>query len=160
MLNIVLIWYERDMGLVWPLCTPFEYTVLLTIIANCVVLAMEEHLPNGDRTPIAQQLVSKRFVQVWSLTQLYSVDFSKSRIGAKKCVFYKRTIKDCISCCWRCPETSAPIAAHLTVSMYLCSSGSNARGESRAREGRRVSSKSPSRVQDWDEGVAGRNYRE
>ena len=25
--------------------------------------------------------------QVWSLTQFYSVDFSKSRIGVKKCVF-------------------------------------------------------------------------
>ena len=38
--------------------------------------------------------------QVWSLTQLlYSVDFSKSRIGVKKCVFDKRTIKICISCC-------------------------------------------------------------
>ena len=31
--------------------------------------------------------------QVWSLTQFFSVDFSKSRISAKKCVFDKRTIK-------------------------------------------------------------------
>ncbi|XP_071746366.1 voltage-dependent calcium channel type A subunit alpha-1 isoform X5 [Lepeophtheirus salmonis] len=37
----------------WPL---FEYTVLLTIIANCIVLALEEHLPNGDRTIFAQKL--------------------------------------------------------------------------------------------------------
>ncbi|XP_022648011.1 voltage-dependent calcium channel type A subunit alpha-1-like isoform X2 [Varroa destructor] len=37
----------------WP---PFEYAVLLTIIANCVVLALEEHLPKGDRTPLAQKL--------------------------------------------------------------------------------------------------------
>ena len=37
----------------WP---PFEYTVLLTIIANCIVLALEEHLPNGDRTILAQKL--------------------------------------------------------------------------------------------------------
>lgn len=37
----------------WP---PFEYTVLLTIIANCIVLAWEEHLPNGDRTITAQKL--------------------------------------------------------------------------------------------------------
>ena len=37
--------------------------------------------------------------QVWSLTQFYSVDFSKSRIGVKKCVFNKRTIKVCVSCC-------------------------------------------------------------
>ena len=37
--------------------------------------------------------------QVWSLTQFYSVDFSQSRIGVNKCVFYKRTIKVCVSCC-------------------------------------------------------------
>ena len=36
--------------------------------------------------------------QVWSLTQLYSVDFSKSRIGVKKCVLNERTIKVCVSC--------------------------------------------------------------
>eukprot|EP00094_Tigriopus_californicus_P003244 TCALIF_03120-PB protein Name:"Similar to cac Voltage-dependent calcium channel type A subunit alpha-1 (Drosophila melanogaster)" AED:0.11 eAED:0.11 QI:85/0.68/0.56/1/0.86/0.86/30/131/2029 len=37
----------------WP---PFEYTVLLTIIANCVVLAVEKPLPNGDKTELARQL--------------------------------------------------------------------------------------------------------
>lgn len=38
-------------------CTPFEYAVLLTIIANCVVLALEEHLPRGDKTVLAKTLV-------------------------------------------------------------------------------------------------------
>ena len=37
--------------------------------------------------------------QVWSLTQFYSVDFSKSRMDVKKCVFNKLTIKVCVSCC-------------------------------------------------------------
>ncbi|KAL1138768.1 hypothetical protein AAG570_008830 [Ranatra chinensis] len=37
-------------------CTPFEYAVLLTIIANCVVLALEEHLPRGDKTTLAKKL--------------------------------------------------------------------------------------------------------
>ncbi|XP_060526741.1 voltage-dependent calcium channel type A subunit alpha-1 isoform X5 [Cylas formicarius] len=37
----------------WP---PFEYAVLLTIIANCVVLALEEHLPCADKTMLAQKL--------------------------------------------------------------------------------------------------------
>ncbi|XP_018318088.1 voltage-dependent calcium channel type A subunit alpha-1 [Mycetomoellerius zeteki] len=37
----------------WP---PFEYSVLLTIIANCVVLALEEHLPRQDKTVLAQRL--------------------------------------------------------------------------------------------------------
>jgi hypothetical protein len=40
---------------------PFEYMVLLTIIANCVVLALEEHLPNNDKTPLAISLVSLNF---------------------------------------------------------------------------------------------------
>ena len=39
-------------------------------------------------------------------------------------------------------------------------SGSNARGESRALEGRPISLKCPSRIQDGNEGVAGRNWRE
>ena len=46
------------------------------------------------------------------------------------------------------------------MSLYLCSSGSNARGEARALEGRRVSSNSPSRARDGDKEVAGRNGRE
>ena len=36
--------------------------------------------------------------QVWLLTQLYYVDFSQSRIGVKKYVFNKITIKVCVSC--------------------------------------------------------------
>ena len=41
---------------------------------------------------------SEILVQVWSLTQLYSVDFSQSRISVRKCVFNKCTIKVCVSC--------------------------------------------------------------
>ena len=37
--------------------------------------------------------------QVWSLTQFYSVDFSQSKIGGKKCIFNKRTIKVSVNCC-------------------------------------------------------------
>ena len=98
--------------------------------------------------------------RVWPLTQFYSVDFSKSRIGVKKCVFNKRTIKVCVIRSWWRPGTSVPSATNLLVSLFFSSSKSNTRGESRAREGRRVSSKSPSRVRDGDEGVAGRNRRE
>ena len=43
----------------WP---PFEYTVLLTIIANCIVLAVERPLPNGDKTILAMELVSKAYL--------------------------------------------------------------------------------------------------
>ena len=62
--------------------------------------------------------------QVWSLTQFYSVDFSQSRIGARKCFFNKRTFKVCVSCSRRCH--SAP---YLPVSLYLCNLQSNARGK-------------------------------
>lgn len=37
----------------WP---PFEYTILLTIIANCLVMASEQHLPRDDRTTLAVKL--------------------------------------------------------------------------------------------------------
>lgn len=41
--------------------SPFEYMVLLTIIANCIVLALEEHLPNEDKTTLARSLVRSRW---------------------------------------------------------------------------------------------------
>jgi len=42
--------------------SPFEYMVLLTIIANCIVLALEEHLPEGDKTPLAVKLVCSYYL--------------------------------------------------------------------------------------------------
>uniref|UniRef100_A0A2I2Z9C3 Voltage-dependent N-type calcium channel subunit alpha n=1 Tax=Gorilla gorilla gorilla TaxID=9595 RepID=A0A2I2Z9C3_GORGO len=35
---------------------PFEYMILATIIANCIVLALEQHLPDGDKTPMSERL--------------------------------------------------------------------------------------------------------
>ncbi|VDK78349.1 unnamed protein product [Litomosoides sigmodontis] len=35
---------------------PFEYFILLTIIGNCVVLALEQHLPKNDKMPLAELL--------------------------------------------------------------------------------------------------------
>ncbi|XP_064416748.1 calcium channel, voltage-dependent, P/Q type, alpha 1A subunit, b isoform X3 [Latimeria chalumnae] len=37
----------------WP---PFEYMILATIIANCIVLALEQHLPDHDKTPMSERL--------------------------------------------------------------------------------------------------------
>ena len=31
--------------------------ILATIIANCIVLALEQHLPGEDKTPMAKRLV-------------------------------------------------------------------------------------------------------
>lgn len=39
-------------------CTPFEWMILTTIIANCIVLALEQHLPDGDKTPLSERLVT------------------------------------------------------------------------------------------------------
>ncbi|XP_009463020.1 PREDICTED: voltage-dependent P/Q-type calcium channel subunit alpha-1A-like, partial [Nipponia nippon] len=36
----------------------FEYMILATIIANCIVLALEQHLPDEDKTPMSERLVS------------------------------------------------------------------------------------------------------
>ena len=58
---------------------------------NCVRLNLESTLQ--------LRYLLTNINQVWSLTQFYSVDFSQSRIGVKKCVFYKCTIKVCVSCC-------------------------------------------------------------
>lgn len=37
----------------WP---PFEYVILATIIANCLVMASEQHLPGGDKTTMAKAM--------------------------------------------------------------------------------------------------------
>ncbi|XP_012510195.1 PREDICTED: voltage-dependent N-type calcium channel subunit alpha-1B [Propithecus coquereli] len=34
--------------------------ILATIIANCIVLALEQHLPDGDKTPMSERLSRKR----------------------------------------------------------------------------------------------------
>ncbi|KAL1275211.1 hypothetical protein QQF64_028025, partial [Cirrhinus molitorella] len=36
--------------------TPFEYMILATIIANCIVLGLEQHLPALDKTPMSKRL--------------------------------------------------------------------------------------------------------
>uniref|UniRef100_A0A8C5VX73 Voltage-dependent N-type calcium channel subunit alpha n=1 Tax=Microcebus murinus TaxID=30608 RepID=A0A8C5VX73_MICMU len=38
----------------WPY--PAGYMILATIIANCIVLALEQHLPDGDKTPMSERL--------------------------------------------------------------------------------------------------------
>jgi len=52
--------------------------VLMTIIANCIVLALEEHLPEGDKTPLAVDLVRLMFHFIVSnfINQRHTRDFS------------------------------------------------------------------------------------
>ena len=53
----------------------------------------------GDEPHSLDLVTFAHLAQVRTLTQFYSVDFSQSRIGVKKCVFNKHTIKVCVSCC-------------------------------------------------------------
>uniref|UniRef100_A0AAQ4QHI4 Voltage-dependent P/Q-type calcium channel subunit alpha-1A n=1 Tax=Gasterosteus aculeatus aculeatus TaxID=481459 RepID=A0AAQ4QHI4_GASAC len=39
----------------WPYPLP-GWMILATIIANCIVLALEQHLPDGDKTPLSERL--------------------------------------------------------------------------------------------------------
>ncbi|TNN83488.1 Voltage-dependent P/Q-type calcium channel subunit alpha-1A [Liparis tanakae] len=62
--------WRREPG-PWPCITPFpcartvspstarcsfSWMILATIIANCIVLALEQHLPDGDKTPLSERL--------------------------------------------------------------------------------------------------------
>ncbi|KAJ8277770.1 hypothetical protein GJAV_G00079670 [Gymnothorax javanicus] len=38
------------------LYNPIPYMILATIIANCIVLALEQHLPEEDKTPMSKRL--------------------------------------------------------------------------------------------------------
>ena len=40
----------------WPV---FEWTIIITIIANCVVMALDDKLPFGDKTVLSIQMVSQ-----------------------------------------------------------------------------------------------------
>ena len=97
-------------------------------------------------------------MQVWSLIQFYSIDFSQSRISVEKCVSNQRTIKVCICFFCPCPGTSAPSAHNWQCPCFF--GVLEATHEWRALEGRLVSSKSHATVWDGDGGLAGRNGRE
>ena len=47
----------------WP---PFDYVILITIVANCIVLAMEDHLPRDDKSALTINLVSL----IWIMLKL------------------------------------------------------------------------------------------
>ncbi|XP_029108676.1 voltage-dependent P/Q-type calcium channel subunit alpha-1A-like [Scleropages formosus] len=40
----------------WPYPLTLFYMILATIIANCIVLALEQHLPANDKTPMSERL--------------------------------------------------------------------------------------------------------
>ena len=44
----------------WP---PFEWIIIITIMANCVVMALDDKLSNNDKSIMSIKLVSFVFVQ-------------------------------------------------------------------------------------------------
>ena len=71
-----------------------DVTLVLELVLPLPVRLLDFHCPDELHV-----WVHPDPQQVWSLTQFYSADFSQSRIGVKKCVLNKRTIKVCVSCC-------------------------------------------------------------
>lgn len=45
--------------------------ILATIIANCIVLALEQHLPALDKTPMSERLVSSHDCFLFPTVQLF-----------------------------------------------------------------------------------------
>ncbi|NXR89238.1 CAC1E protein, partial [Hypocryptadius cinnamomeus] len=59
--NIVRKYAKKLIDWPYPFCSPREppaelYMILATIIANCIVLALEQHLPEDDKTPMSRRL--------------------------------------------------------------------------------------------------------
>ncbi|NWY19364.1 CAC1E protein, partial [Aphelocoma coerulescens] len=64
--NIVRKYAKKLIDWPYPFCTPCKpppllpgfasYMILATIIANCIVLALEQHLPEDDKTPMSRRL--------------------------------------------------------------------------------------------------------
>uniref|UniRef100_A0A5K3F336 Voltage-dependent calcium channel type A subunit alpha-1 n=1 Tax=Mesocestoides corti TaxID=53468 RepID=A0A5K3F336_MESCO len=54
---------------------PFEYMVLLTITANCIVLAMERHYPSGDKSALSESLeqTEKYFLGIFCVEALLKI---------------------------------------------------------------------------------------
>ena len=44
----------------WPV---FEWTIIITIIANCVVMALDDKLPRGDKTVLSLQMVRLNMIR-------------------------------------------------------------------------------------------------
>uniref|UniRef100_A0A493ST13 Voltage-dependent R-type calcium channel subunit alpha n=1 Tax=Anas platyrhynchos platyrhynchos TaxID=8840 RepID=A0A493ST13_ANAPP len=55
--NIVRKYAKKLIDWPYPFCNPpRRYMILATIIANCIVLALEQHLPEDDKTPMSRRL--------------------------------------------------------------------------------------------------------
>ena len=110
---------------------------------------MEKNL----RTRIPTGGGPREFHQVWSLTQLYCVDFFQKRTSVKRCEFTTTQSR------YVCVLQPCRLAWHTRHYPCISSLGKNRRAEVARPHQVAISSKSP-KVEDRDERVVGRNERE
>lgn len=72
--------------------TPFEYMILATIIANCIVLALEQHLPASDKTPMSERLVSPANTPSLHITASHHVKKRANLTGIQMLMLYFVTV--------------------------------------------------------------------
>ena len=91
-------------------------------------LSVEATLVDGaiSRSIVLWLMIFSLWCVVRPRSRCYSVDFSQSWIGEKSAFSTNAQSRFASAVFWRCLGTSTLNAAHLTVSLFLCSSGSNA----------------------------------
>ena len=120
---------------------------LVVVLSIFLLRPVDDEVTVSLDTNFEAGLVTNTILFCWRLT-------IKNRCKQVR-FWWTHTVKVCVSCFWRCSGPLDQGAKHLTVPLWLQSSGINAsRGQ---LEGCCVSSKSPSEVRNRAEGVAGRN---
>ena len=69
------------------------------VFSGKIATGLKCRIMGPNYVPGKKEDLNEKSIQVWPLTQFCSVDFSQSRIGVKKCVFNKLTIKVRVGCC-------------------------------------------------------------
>ena len=72
----------------------FEYFILLTIAANCVVLMLEEPLPNGDTTDRNKKLVRAKTRILLCFSSKTNINHNALLLGLSIRKRFKRFLKN------------------------------------------------------------------
>lgn len=66
--------------------------ILTTIIANCIVLALEQHLPGEDKTPMSKRLVRPFFLLCFVLIKTQTDSLTASRFAGEDGALFHRHV--------------------------------------------------------------------
>lgn len=111
--------------------TPFEYLILATIIANCIVLALEQHLPDGDKTPMSERLVSSGCFDQCFVVSVYRNNRSHVNTGTNQSLMYHSICRNPVDhvymfislCPSRCVSLSQEDTEPYFIGMFCFESG-------------------------------------